>query len=84
MDDEKQCMSDSLGFPAGQATQGIQLGRLKFLAHLAFEIGQNGMPPSGQPTAKRATQTKRKECQVELSLGCQTQVSLSCETQVEL
>lgn len=26
MDDEKQCMSDSLGFPAGQATWVIQLG----------------------------------------------------------
>lgn len=38
MDDEKQCMSDSSGFPVGQATQEIQLGRLKFLAHLASKV----------------------------------------------
>lgn len=38
MDDEKQRISDSLGFPVGQATQVIQLGRLKFLAHLLFKI----------------------------------------------
>ena len=60
MDDEKQCMSDSLGFPVGQATQVIQLGRLKFLAHFAFKIGQNGLPSTGQPMAKRATQTVNK------------------------
>lgn len=60
MDDEKQCMSDSSGFPVGQATQGIQLGRLKFLAHLASKVRQNGAPSTGQPTAKRATQTKRE------------------------
>lgn len=52
MDDEKQCMS--LGFPVGQATQVIQLGRLKFLTHFAFKIRQHGprtttSPRQGEP-----------------------------------
>lgn len=55
MDDEKQCMS--LGFPVGQAAQVIRLGRLKFLAHFASKIRQNGPRFTRQPMAGRATQT---------------------------
>lgn len=58
MDDEKQCMSDSLGFPVGQATQVIQLGRLKFLAHFAFKIRQSGLLSTGQPAVHWAAQGK--------------------------
>lgn len=60
MDDEKQCMSDWLGFPVGETAQVILLGRTKFLAHLTFTIRQNGMPSTGQPTAERATQTVKR------------------------
>lgn len=58
MDDEKQCMS--LGFPVGQATQVIQLGRLKFLAHFASKIRQYGPRSTRQPMAGRATQTIKR------------------------
>ena len=44
MDDKKQCMSDSFDFPVGKTTQGIQLGRLIFLAHLTFNVKQDSTP----------------------------------------
>ena len=66
MDDEKQSISDfPLGFPVGQTTQVIQLGRLKCLTHLPFKIRRVGMPSTGQPMAKRVTRTiKRKNAEL--------------------
>lgn len=67
MDNAKPHMPDSLGFPAGQAAQVIRLSRLKFLVHLAFKVRQKGLPSTGQPMAKKATQTKTKESWVKIS-----------------
>lgn len=64
MDDEKQCMSDSLDFTVGQTTQVTQRGMLKISCTFDFQDQKEmhalqWVPSNGQIMTIRATLTRK-------------------------